>query len=62
MMKKVYELPMTNVIEISTSVILAGSAGVPNAQVDPNEDIDADEIESRRHNDVWDDEDEEDDQ
>jgi hypothetical protein len=54
---------MTNVIEISTSVILAGSAGVPNAQVDPNEDIDADEIESRRHNDVWDDEeDEEDDQ
>jgi hypothetical protein len=62
MMKKVYELPITSVIEISTSVILAGSAGVPNAQVDPDEDIDADKIESRRHNDVWDDDEEEDDQ
>ena len=62
MMKKVYELPITSVIEISTSVILAGSPGVPEAQVDPDEDIDADKVETRRHNDVWDDEDEEDDQ
>lgn len=62
MMKKVYELPITSVIEISTSVILAGSPGVPEASVDPDDDVDAESIESRRHNDVWDDEDEEEEQ
>ena len=59
-MKKIYEMPVTEVMKIATHTILAGSPGKPNAAVDSIEDsIDPNEIESRRHNNVWDDEEEE---
>ena len=58
-MKKIYEMPVTEVMKIATHTILAGSPGKPNAPVDPIEgEVEAGGIESRRRN-VWDDEEEE---
>lgn len=42
-------------------VIMAGSPGTPNAVIDTNSVVDAEEIESRRHYNVWDEDDEMDD-
>ena len=59
-MKKIYQNPKLEVIKISTPTIMAGSVEAPNATVDPNEEsVDPDKIESRRHNNVWDDAEEE---
>lgn len=61
MMKKVYEFPVTDVMELSPSVILTGSVEEPNAGINPDDDVDAGAIESRRRNNVWDDEEDEED-
>lgn len=60
-MKKVYEFPVTDVMELSPSVILTGSVEEPNAGINPDDDVDAGDIESRRRNNVWDDEEDEED-
>ena len=57
-MKKTYQIPETVTMKIATSMIL--SASDPNVKVDKNESVDAGDVESRRSNNVWDEEDEED--
>lgn len=59
-MKKIYISPDTEVLSIIVPPILAGSPGTPAAPVNPDEEeVDPDEIESRRrNNNCWDDEDE----
>lgn len=42
-------------------VIMAGSPGTPNAVIDTTSEVNAEEIESRRHYNVWDEDDEMDD-
>lgn len=58
-MKKIYMSPDTEVLNINVPSIMTGSPGTPDAPVDPGEEVDPDEIESRRrNNNCWDDEDE----
>ncbi len=58
-MKKIYISPDTEVLSIIVPPIMAGSPGTPAAPVNPDEEVDPDEIESRRrNNNCWDDEDE----
>ncbi len=59
-MKKIYMMPNCQVIKVNLTTMIAAST--PDVIVDDTEEVDADKVESRRHNDVWDDEDEEDDQ
>ncbi len=60
-MKKIYMMPNCQVIKVTLTTMIATST--PDVIVDDTEEVDADKVESRRHNDVWDDEeDEEDDQ
>jgi len=59
-MKKIYQNPNLEVIKISATTILSGSAGTPDAVVDPNADeVDPGTIESRKHYNAWEDEEEE---
>ncbi len=54
-------MPNCQVIKVTLTTMIATST--PDVIVDDTEEVDADKVESRRHNDVWDDEeDEEDDQ
>ena len=57
-MKKIYQIPEAVKTEMATSMILAASD--PNVKVDKNESVNADDVESRRSNNVWDEEEEED--
>ena len=57
-MKKIYMMPNCQVIKVTLTTMIATST--PDVIVDDTEEVDADKVESRRHNDVWDDEDEED--
>ena len=59
-MKKIYMMPNCQVIKVTLTTMIATST--PDVIVDDTEEVDADKVESRRHNDVWDDEEEEDDQ
>ena len=61
-MKKIYQSPITEIVRVGITTILTESAGTPAAPVDPNEPpVDAEEIESRRHNsnNIWDDDEDE---
>lgn len=54
-MSKVYICPDTQVVKIQGGMILTASNPTPT--VDPDENVDANEIESRRDNfSIWDDE------
>ena len=57
-MKKIYMMPNCQVIKVTLTTMIAAST--PDVKVDDTEEVDADKVESRRHNDVWDDEEEED--
>ena len=62
-MKKIYQCPELEALKISASTILAGSVAKPEAVVDPDADeVNPDNIESRRHTNVWEDEEEEEDE
>ncbi|MBR4898637.1 MAG: hypothetical protein IKZ48_07630 [Prevotella sp.] len=57
-MKKIYLSPDTEVLSIIVPSIMTGSPGTPDAQVDPGEEeVDPEDIESRRNHNRWDDED-----
>jgi hypothetical protein len=60
-MKKIYEMPEIEVVTVTLPVIMAGSPGTPNAVIDTTSEVNAEEIESRRHYNVWDEDDEMDD-
>ena len=56
-MKKIYQTPETVTIKIATPMLLIGSD--PQVGADPNETpVDAGDVESRRNNNMWDDEEE----
>ena len=60
-MKKIYLMPETEVIKVALTAMIAASD--PKVTVDTEETpIDADEVESRRHTNVWEDEEEEEDE
>lgn len=55
-MKKIYQTPETVTMRIATPMILAASD--PQVIVDPTESVEAGEVESRRSNNIWDEEEE----
>lgn len=56
-MKKIYEMPETKVIKVALSAMIATSD--PKVTVDTEEPaIDAEDVESRRRRNVWDEEEE----
>ena len=56
-MKKIYEMPETKVIKVALSAMIATSN--PNVTVDTEEPaLDAEDVESRRRRNVWDEEEE----
>ena len=57
-MKKIYQIPETVTLKIATSMIL--SASNPDVKVDKTETIDPVNVDARRSNNAWDEEDEED--
>jgi hypothetical protein len=52
-MKKIYEMPETEVVTVALPAMMAGSPGTPDAVVNPDEVVNAEEIESRGHYSVW---------
>ena len=54
-MKKIYEIPELAVVKLDLENIVAASN--PEIIVDTTEDVNAEEVESRRNN-IWDDEEE----
>ena len=52
-------MPGTEVMNVELSVVIAASPAEPSAQLNVDETVDAAEIEARRHNNVWDEEEEE---
>ena len=58
-MKKRYVMPGTEVMNVELSVVIAASPAEPSAQLNVDETVDAAEIEARRDNNVWDEEEEE---
>ena len=59
-MKKIYLMPDCQVIKVALTTMIAASE--PDVKVDDTEKVDADKVETRRHNDVWDDEEEDEEQ
>ena len=57
-MKKTYQIPETVTMKIATSMIL--SASDPQVGLDKDATVNAGEVDARRSNNVWDEEDEED--
>lgn len=53
-MKKIYIMPEVQVEEITTTYMIAASD--PNAIINPGDAVDAEGIESRQFDDLWDDE------
>ena len=56
-MKKIYEMPETKVIKVALSAMIATSD--PKVTVDTEDSVDAEDVESRRRRNVWDDAEEE---
>ena len=57
-MKKTYQIPETVTMKIATSMLLITSD--PQVGLDKDAAVDAGEVDARRSNNVWDEEDEED--
>lgn len=57
-MKKIYMMPETLVLKIQTTSMIAVSE--PDVVVNPDEEVEAGNIESRRYGSIWDDDEEED--
>ncbi len=56
-MKKIYMMPETLVLKIQTASMIAVSE--PDVVVNPDEEVEAGSIESRRYGSMWDDDDDE---
>lgn len=56
-MKKAYQSPETEVVNVVMESMMAGSVGTPDAGIDPEGSVNAGSIESRR-NSLWDDDEE----
>ncbi len=52
-MKKEYIAPVSKVVKITLTLLDSTSPGIPKAIIDPNDTVDAEEMESRRSFSIW---------
>ncbi len=52
-MKKDYMTPESKVVTITLTLLDNTSPGIPKANIDPNDTVDAEDMESRRSFSIW---------